>query len=175
MTSAKFLGFLTPSPPCQHFGLIYSTKITQPPLLHQYLGNPPPSPSPLTSFVNGPLLCVRVTISSFLYRLCNGIEMSMCCLKSLNKRNEWQMTSHPPAHPHNNLPTVCPQWGSYDASLGSTSNSSTLSQQRPHSTTSPQLAHYEGIISIVVKAQGIQINILSTKSPLNNLPTIYPL
>ena len=116
-----------------------------------------------------------MTIPSFIYPLGNGIEMSMCCLKSLNKRNEWQMTSHPPAHPHNNLPTVCPQWGSYDASLGSTSNSSTLSQQRPHSTTSPQLAHYEGIISIVVKAQGIQINILSTKSPLNSLPTLCPL
>ena len=28
--------------------------MTQPPLLHQNLGNPPPSPSLLTSFVNGP-------------------------------------------------------------------------------------------------------------------------
>ena len=54
MTSAKFLGFLTPSPPCQHFGPIYSTKNTQPLLLHQNSGNPPPSPSLLTSFVNGP-------------------------------------------------------------------------------------------------------------------------
>ena len=33
MTAAKFLGFLTPSPPCPHLGLIYSTKFTQPPLL----------------------------------------------------------------------------------------------------------------------------------------------
>ena len=34
MTSAKISGFFTPSPPCQHFGPICSTKITQPPLLH---------------------------------------------------------------------------------------------------------------------------------------------
>ena len=33
---------------------LYSTKITQPPLLHQ---KPPPSPSLLTSFVNGPVRC----------------------------------------------------------------------------------------------------------------------
>ena len=52
MTSAKFSGFLTPPPsPCQHFGPIYSTKITQPMSDFWY---PPPSPSPLTSFVNGP-------------------------------------------------------------------------------------------------------------------------
>ena len=42
MTSDKFSGFLTP-PACQHFGPIYSTKITQPPLLHQNLGIPLPS------------------------------------------------------------------------------------------------------------------------------------
>ena len=56
MTSAKFSGFLTPLPPspCQHFEPTYSTKITQPPLLRQNLVNPPPSPSLLTSFVNGP-------------------------------------------------------------------------------------------------------------------------
>ena len=52
MMSAKFLRFWTS--PRQHFGPIYSTKITQPPLLRQNLGNPPPSPSLLTSFVNGP-------------------------------------------------------------------------------------------------------------------------
>ena len=40
MTSAKYSGFLTPSPPCQHFGPIYTTKIMQPPLLHQILGTP---------------------------------------------------------------------------------------------------------------------------------------
>ena len=38
MTSAKFSGFWTPSPPCPHLGLIYSTKFTQPPLLHLLLG-----------------------------------------------------------------------------------------------------------------------------------------
>ena len=30
MTSAKFSGFLTPSPPCQHFGPNHSIKIKQP-------------------------------------------------------------------------------------------------------------------------------------------------
>ena len=38
MTSAKFSGFWTPSPPCPHLGLIYSTKFMQPPLLHLLLG-----------------------------------------------------------------------------------------------------------------------------------------
>ena len=38
MTSAKFSGFWTPSPPCPHLGLIYCTKFTQPPLLHLLLG-----------------------------------------------------------------------------------------------------------------------------------------
>ena len=42
MTSAKFSVFLTPSPPCLHFGPIHSTKFTQPPLLHLLLGYPPP-------------------------------------------------------------------------------------------------------------------------------------
>ena len=41
MTSAKFWDFLTPFPPCPHLGLIYSTKFTQPPLLHLLLGKPP--------------------------------------------------------------------------------------------------------------------------------------
>ena len=41
-TSAKFLGFLTPSPPCPHFGLIHSSKYTQPPLVCLLLGYPPP-------------------------------------------------------------------------------------------------------------------------------------
>ena len=45
MTSAKFLDFLTPSLPCPHLGLIYSTKFTQPPLQHLLLGQPP-SPLP---------------------------------------------------------------------------------------------------------------------------------
>ena len=54
MTSAKFSGFLTPSPPCLHFGPIHSTKFTQPPLLHLLLGYPP-SPLPLqTSYVHAP-------------------------------------------------------------------------------------------------------------------------
>ena len=51
MTLARFLEFLTP--PRQHFEPIYSTEITQPPLLHQNLGTLL-SPSLLTSFVNGP-------------------------------------------------------------------------------------------------------------------------
>ena len=34
----KFLGFFDPLPPCPHLGLIYSTKFTQPPLLHLLLG-----------------------------------------------------------------------------------------------------------------------------------------
>ena len=38
MTSATFLGLWTPSPPCPHLGLIYSTKFMQPPLLHLLLG-----------------------------------------------------------------------------------------------------------------------------------------
>ena len=38
MTTAKFWDFLTPSPLCPHLGLIYSTKFTQPPLLHLILG-----------------------------------------------------------------------------------------------------------------------------------------
>ena len=51
VTSAKFLGFLTPFPPCLHFGPIHSTKFTQPPLLHMLLGYPP-LPLPMqTSYV----------------------------------------------------------------------------------------------------------------------------
>ena len=53
MTSAKLFEELDPLPPCPHFGPIYSTKITQPPLLLQNLDNPTPSPSLLTLFVNG--------------------------------------------------------------------------------------------------------------------------
>ena len=37
MTSTTFWEFLTPSPPCPHLGLIFSTKFTQPPLLHLLL------------------------------------------------------------------------------------------------------------------------------------------
>ena len=37
MTSSKFSVFWTPSLPCRHLGLIYSTKFTQPPLLHLLL------------------------------------------------------------------------------------------------------------------------------------------
>ena len=58
---------------------------------------------------------------------------------------------------------------------GSTSNSSTFSQHKPHSTTSPLFAHREGIVSLVVEPQWIQINILSTKSPINSLPALCPL
>ena len=43
MTSAKFSGFLTPSPHCLHFGQIHSTKLMQPPLLHLLLWYPPPT------------------------------------------------------------------------------------------------------------------------------------
>ena len=43
MTSAKFRGFLTPSPPCLHFGPIRSFIFVQPSLLHLLLGYPPPS------------------------------------------------------------------------------------------------------------------------------------
>ena len=42
MTSANFSGFFTPSPLCPQFGLIYSTKFTQPPILHLHFGYPPP-------------------------------------------------------------------------------------------------------------------------------------
>ena len=38
MTTAKFSGFWTRSPPCPHLGLIYSTKFTQPPLLNLLWG-----------------------------------------------------------------------------------------------------------------------------------------
>ena len=34
----KILGFFDLLPPCPHLGLIYSTKFTQPPLLHLLLG-----------------------------------------------------------------------------------------------------------------------------------------
>ena len=53
MMSTHFLGFLTRSPPFLHSEQIPSTKIMQPPLLCLLLGTPP-SPSLLTSFVNGP-------------------------------------------------------------------------------------------------------------------------
>ena len=42
MTSAIFLGILPFLPPCLHLGPIYSTKITQPPLLRLILGTPLP-------------------------------------------------------------------------------------------------------------------------------------
>ena len=40
MTSTQLLGILSTPPPCFHSGQIHSTKSTQPPLLHQHLGNP---------------------------------------------------------------------------------------------------------------------------------------
>ena len=42
MTSAKFLGFLNPSPPCPHLGLIYSTKFI--PYYIFFWANPLPPP-----------------------------------------------------------------------------------------------------------------------------------
>ena len=73
MTSAKFLGFWTPSQPCHHFGPIPSTKITQPPLLRQNLINPPPSPSLLMSFVNGPMTSkMRLHVASISDVRCQG-------------------------------------------------------------------------------------------------------
>ena len=50
MTSAKFLGFWTPSLP------LVGTKSTQPPFPRSEFGQLPPSPSLLTSFVDGPAL-----------------------------------------------------------------------------------------------------------------------
>ena len=43
MTSAKFLGFWPPSPPCPHLDLIYTIKFTQPLLLHPLFHDPPSS------------------------------------------------------------------------------------------------------------------------------------
>jgi len=43
-TSAKSLGFLTPSPPCPHLVMIYSTKCMQLPIYYVCFGLPP-SPS----------------------------------------------------------------------------------------------------------------------------------
>ena len=54
MTSAKFWDFLTPSSPRPHLGLIYSTKFTQPPLLHLLLGYPPPSVRTRTPYMDAP-------------------------------------------------------------------------------------------------------------------------
>ena len=48
MTSAKFVGFLTPSPLVSILGQSIVLKITQPPLLRQNLGT---SPLPLTADV----------------------------------------------------------------------------------------------------------------------------
>ena len=42
MTSAKFSGFCTPSPPCPKFALTYSIEFMQPPLLHLLLAQSPP-------------------------------------------------------------------------------------------------------------------------------------
>ena len=53
MTSAEFSGFLTPLPPLSE---IYSSKITQPPLLPSDFGYPPPPLPEQTSFVHAPLL-----------------------------------------------------------------------------------------------------------------------
>ena len=39
----KIFRILDPIPPCPQLGLIYSTKFTQPPLLHHLLGQPPSS------------------------------------------------------------------------------------------------------------------------------------
>ena len=74
MTSAKFWVFLTPSPPCLHFGPIHSTKFTQPPLLHLLLGYPPP-PLPLqTSYVHAPLRHLLVYIPDFIWHInCTGL------------------------------------------------------------------------------------------------------
>ena len=50
----KIFGIFDPLSPCLHLGLIYSTKFTQPPLLHLLFGYPSPL-SIQTSFVHGPL------------------------------------------------------------------------------------------------------------------------
>ena len=62
MTSAKFSGFWTPSPPCQHVGPIYSTKITQPRLLRQNLGNPLPPPLIWRHLWMAPIIFFWVTL-----------------------------------------------------------------------------------------------------------------
>ena len=74
MTSANFLGFWTPYP-------LVSTKSTQPPFLMPEIGQPPPSPSLLTSFVKGPLLkyknpyYVRVIYFQLLCRSIDGAAL----------------------------------------------------------------------------------------------------
>ena len=53
-TYANFSAFLTPSPPCTHFGLNHKTKFTQPRLLRTLFGPLPPSPSLRTYFMDAP-------------------------------------------------------------------------------------------------------------------------
>ena len=56
---SQIFGIFDPLPPLSAF---YSTKITQPPLTASEFGQPPPSPSLLTSFVNGPKGLIYVLI-----------------------------------------------------------------------------------------------------------------
>ena len=50
----KIFGILDPLPPCSQSGLIYSTKFTQPPLLHSHSGQIFRPPLPLSSnIING--------------------------------------------------------------------------------------------------------------------------
>ena len=60
MTSATFWDFFTPSPPCPHLGLIYSTKFTQPHLLHLLLGSPPPLSADV--IMDAPLVDIPLSI-----------------------------------------------------------------------------------------------------------------
>merc|ERR1739836_275581 len=50
----NFRDFGPPPPPCPHFGYIYKSKSTQPPLLCLLLGYPPPPLPVRTSFMYGP-------------------------------------------------------------------------------------------------------------------------
>ena len=73
MTSAKFSGFLTPSPGSplvrNRDWLIYRTKSTQPPLVHLLLGHPP---SPLSAdVINGrPLILMDMGMAQAILAFC---------------------------------------------------------------------------------------------------------
>ena len=96
MTSAKFLDFLTPSPPCPrpHLVRIYSTKCTQPPLLHLLLAQPP---SPLhADVINGwPL---RTLTQKHGARILNGISHPGTSIKGKKSVSTRQQPVISPSH-----------------------------------------------------------------------------
>ena len=112
--------FLIPSP-CQHLGPIYSTEITQHPLLHQNLGNPLPPPlirRHLWMYPN-----TQCTLNQWQNFCTPGRSMSRTAC--YHKEEAWR-TALQKGH-HGRTDSSSPQW--------------TASHTRTHTHTRPEICH----------------------------------